>query len=77
MHSVNINNLNVQNLFFPLHDAILLQGHGKFQAQDFQLGLLECKVYHDVLLNTKSQADFDCLLQLYLVDNNEEDKDMS
>jgi hypothetical protein len=52
----NINNLSVQNLFFPLHDAILFQGHGKSQsqAQDLQLGVLECKVYHNVLMNTKS-----------------------
>jgi hypothetical protein len=30
MHSIN--NLNVQNLFFPLHDEILFQGHGKSQT---------------------------------------------
>jgi hypothetical protein len=40
MHNVNINNLSVRNLFFPLHDVILFQGHGKSQAQDLQLGLL-------------------------------------
>jgi hypothetical protein len=27
MHSLN--NSSVQNLYFPLHDAILFQGHGK------------------------------------------------
>jgi hypothetical protein len=27
MHNVNVNNLSVQTLFFPLHDAILFQGH--------------------------------------------------
>jgi hypothetical protein len=32
----NINNLSVANLFFPLHDAVLFQGHGKSQAQDLQ-----------------------------------------
>jgi hypothetical protein len=53
----NINNLSVQNLFFPLHDAILFQGHRKSQAQDLQLGVLEHKFYHNVLLNTKSQVD--------------------
>jgi hypothetical protein len=37
MHRVNVNNLSVQNLFFPLHDAILFQGHGKSQAHDLQL----------------------------------------
>jgi hypothetical protein len=62
MHNVNVNNLSAQNLFFPLHDAILFQGHRKSQEQDFQLGVLECKVYHNVLLNTKSQVDYDCLL---------------
>jgi hypothetical protein len=59
MHNVNVSNLRDQNLFFPLHDAILFQGHGKYQAQDMQLGVVECKVYHNVLLNTKSQVDFD------------------
>jgi hypothetical protein len=53
----NVNNVTVQNLFFPLHDVISFQGHGKSQAQDFQLGVLECKVYHNVLLKTKSQVD--------------------
>jgi hypothetical protein len=42
-----------------------------------QLGVLECKVYHNTLLNTKSQFDFDRLLQLHLLDNTEKDKDMS
>jgi hypothetical protein len=32
MHSIN--NLSVENLFFPLHDAILFQGLVKSQAQD-------------------------------------------
>jgi hypothetical protein len=26
MHNINVNNLSVQHLFFPLHDAILFQG---------------------------------------------------
>jgi hypothetical protein len=73
MHNVNVNNLSVQNLFFPLHDATLFQGHGKSQAQDLQLGLVECKVYHNVLLNTNSQVDFDRLLHLHMLDKTEED----
>jgi hypothetical protein len=68
---------NVQNLLFPLHDTILFQGHGKSQAQDLQLGVLECKIYHHVLLNTKSQVDFDRLLQQHKLDKTEEDNDMS
>jgi hypothetical protein len=73
----NVNDLSVQHVFFPLHDAILFQGHEKSQAQDLQLGVLECKVYHNVSLNTKSQVDFDLLLQLHKFDKNEERNDMS
>jgi hypothetical protein len=62
MHDVNVNNLSVQNLFFPLNDAILFQGHGKSQAQNLQLGVLEYKIGHNVILNTKFQVEFDCLL---------------
>jgi hypothetical protein len=64
MHNINVYNLSVENVFFPLHDAILFQGRGKSQPQDLQLGILECKVNHNVLMNTKSQVDFDRLLQL-------------
>jgi hypothetical protein len=77
MHNLNVINLIVQNLFFLLHDKILFEGHGKSQEQDFQLGVLECKVYHSVLMNTKSQVDFDCFLQRHMLDNTEEDNDMS
>jgi hypothetical protein len=58
MHNINVNNLSVQNLSFPLHDAILFQAHEKSQAQDLQLGVVECKVYHSVLMNTKSQNKY-------------------
>jgi hypothetical protein len=66
MHIVNVNNLSVQNLFFPLHDSILLQGHVKPHSQDLKLGALECKAYHSVLLNSKYQVDFDRLLQFHM-----------
>jgi hypothetical protein len=39
----SINKLSFQNLFFPLHDAILFQGHGKSQAQDLQLRIVETR----------------------------------
>jgi hypothetical protein len=77
MHNINVNNLSVQNLFFHLHDAISFQGHQKSQAQYLQLGVVECKVYHNVLMNTKSHVDFDCLLQLHMLDQTEEDKYIS
>jgi hypothetical protein len=76
-HNLRVNNLKVQTILFPLHDAILFQGHGKSQAQDLQLSVLECKAYHNVLMNTKSQGDFDRLLQLHMLDQTEEDNDMS
>jgi hypothetical protein len=72
MHSINVNNLSVPNFFFPLHDAILFQGHGKSQAQDFTIRCSGVQSYHNVLMNTKSQVDFDCLLQLHVLDKNEE-----
>jgi hypothetical protein len=69
--------LSVQNLFFPLHVATLFQRHGKSQTQYLQLGVLECKVYRNVLMNTKPQIDFDRLLQLHMLDQTEEDNHMS
>jgi hypothetical protein len=48
-YNINVNNLSIQNLFFPLHNATLFQGHGKPQVHDLQLGVLECKVYHSIL----------------------------
>jgi hypothetical protein len=50
----NLKNFSVQKRFFPFHNAILSQGHGKLQAEDLQLGVSECKDYHNVLMNTKS-----------------------
>jgi hypothetical protein len=77
MHNVNINNLRFQHVSFSLHNAILFQGHGKSQAQHLQLGVVECKVYHNVFMNTKSQIDFDRLLQLHMLNKIEEYNDMS
>ena len=42
--------LNVQTLLFPLHDVIPLSNHGKFNNEDLQLGVKECKTYHDGLM---------------------------
>jgi hypothetical protein len=38
---------------------------------------VDCKVYHNVLLNNKYQVDFDCLCQIHMLDKTEEDKYMS
>jgi hypothetical protein len=43
---------------------MLIQGHGNIQQRNLELGILECKAYHNVLLNTKSQIDFDWVHQL-------------
>jgi hypothetical protein len=59
IQNLNLNNLSVKNLFNSLHDAISFQGRGKYQKQDLRLRVLECKVYHNILLNTKSHVDFD------------------
>jgi hypothetical protein len=75
MHNINVNCLSVQNLFFPLHDAILFQAHGKSQAQDLQLGVVECKDYQNILMNTKSQVDFDHFLQLHMLDKTEKEEE--
>jgi hypothetical protein len=42
-----------------------------------QLGVVECKVYHNVSVNTKSQVDFDRFLQQHMLDKTEEFKYMS
>jgi hypothetical protein len=66
IHNINVNKLCVKNVFFPLHDAILFEGHGNSQAQDLQLGVLEYKLDHNFFMKTKSQVDFDRLLQLHM-----------
>jgi hypothetical protein len=70
LHNINVNNLSVQNLFFPLHDAILFQGHGKSQEQDSQLGIMEFKVYNNALIHTcsllKGQSQFMIYFRLFL-----------
>jgi hypothetical protein len=77
MHNINVNNLSAQNHHFLLHDEILFLGHGKSQAQDLRLGVLECKVYHYVSIYSKYQIDFDPLCKLHVLNKNEEDNDMS
>ena len=70
-------NSSVQDFLFPLYDVILFQGHGKFQNNHLRLGVLECKAYHYILMNSKSQIDFDCLRQMHVLDMAENDCDIS
>jgi hypothetical protein len=73
----NIKNLNYQILFFPLYDIISFQGNRKFHEQDLRIEVLKCKVYQNILMNTRSHDEFDRLLQPHMLDNTEEDNDMS
>jgi hypothetical protein len=72
----NVNYLNIQNLFFPLRDKFYSKYMESLKHKILKLRVLECKVYHHVLLNTKSQADFDHFLQLHMFDKTGECKDM-
>ena len=63
--------------FFPLHDVVNLKGHEGFDNAKLQLGALECKVYHNVLMKSKSQIDFDRLRQIHYLDKAEEDRENS
>jgi hypothetical protein len=46
------------------------------KAQDLQLGVLECKVYHNGLLNNKSQIYFNCWLQLNISYKTKKENDL-
>ena len=70
-------NSTVQNFIFSLYDAILSQGHGNFQNNDLQLGVLECKAYNSVSMDSKSQIEFDCLRQIHELGMAENENDMS
>jgi hypothetical protein len=63
-------------VFSPLH-GIPLNSHERPKSENLQLGVLECKVYHDALMNSKSRNDFDFLRNLRTLDMVEEDNDKS
>ena len=75
--SQNKCNLIVQGALFPLHDVVYFKGHAGFNDEKLQLGVLECKVYHNVLMKSNSQIDFDCLRQIHYLDKAEEDRENS
>ena len=57
------------NFFFPLHYAIIFQGHGKFNDENLQLGIVMCKSYQNTMMDSKSQIDFDRLRQIHALDS--------
>jgi hypothetical protein len=62
--------LSAHGLLFPLHDIIPLKYSlaNMNTRDDLQLGTNEYKMYHDGLIKLKSQADFDWLCKLHLLD---------
>jgi hypothetical protein len=67
--------LSVQGSFFPLYDIVYFKGHKGFNDGKLQLGALECKAYHNVLMKSNSQIDFDRLHRIHNLDKVEEDRD--
>ena len=49
--------LSVQGFVFPLHGLIHLSGQRRLDDKILQLGTLECKMYHRVLMNSKSKLE--------------------
>ena len=69
--SQNKCNLSVQGTLFPLHDVVYFKVHEGFNDEKLELCVLECKVYHNVLMKSKSQIDFDRLRQIHYLDKAE------
>ena len=70
-------NLSVQGFVFALHHLMPLSGQRRPDDKAFQLGTSECKMYHSVLMNSKSKIDFDHLRNLHMLDMAEESEDTS
>jgi hypothetical protein len=73
----SIYTLSAQSVLFPLHDVIPLNSHERPKNENLQLVVLECKIYHDALMNSKSRNDLDRLCNLLTLDMIEEDDDKS
>jgi hypothetical protein len=73
----NIYTLSAQSVLFPLHDVFPLNSHERPKNENLQSCIMECKTYHDALMNSKSRNDFDRLRNLHTLDMIEEDDDKS
>ena len=58
--------LSVQGFVFPLHNLIPINGQRRLDVKVLQLGTSEYKMYHSVLMNSKT--DFYCLCNLHMLD---------
>ena len=67
-------NLSVQGLVFPLHDVTPLNGLRRLDDKVLQLETSGCKMYHGVLMNSKTKIDFDRLCNLHMLDMSEKVK---
>jgi hypothetical protein len=68
----SIYTLSAQSVLFPLHDVIPLISHERPKNENLQIRIMECKIYHDALMNSKSRNDFDRLRNLHTLDMIEE-----
>jgi hypothetical protein len=69
--------LSAQSILFPFHDVIPLNSHERPKNENLQIGITECKIYRDALMNSKSRNDFDRLRNLHTLDMIDEDDDKS
>ena len=60
-----------------MHDFIPLSGQRRLEDKRLQLVTSEYKMYHSVLMNSKSKIDFDRLRNLHMLDMAEESEDTS
>ena len=67
-------NLSIQTLLCPLHGIIPLTNHERSNNENLELGVKECKVYHDDLMKSKYSMDFDRLHHLHRLDLAGEDR---
>jgi hypothetical protein len=72
-------NSSSKEIFFPLYDAVILEGQKNLKNVDvpIHLGASECWIYHSALMKPKSQSDLNWLRQLYILDKTEDDLDDS
>ena len=53
-----------------MYDTITLKGQGNFKNIDLQLGVSECRMYHNALLESNSQFELFNLIQFNSVLSN-------
>ena len=67
----------IQTLLFPLNDILPLSNHEKYNDENPQLWVKQCKAYHDGLIQSKSIMGFNSLRHLHILDITEEGRETS